>query len=78
MYAAHINSSVTRPQQELKGFRRVNIPIGETRTVAIPLKAKDLAYWDGNEFSVEKDTVEIRVGGSSDAIALRKSISVGD
>jgi beta-glucosidase len=56
----------------------VAIRAGETKTVAIPLKASLLAYWDGTAMTVEKDSVELRVGGSSDAIALRKQIKVGE
>lgn len=78
LYVAHIGSAVSRPQEELKGFRRVTIRAGETRTVTIPLKASSLAYWDGEAFAVEGDTVEIRVGGSSDSIALRKRIKIAD
>jgi len=78
LYVAHIGSTVARPQQELKGFRRVTIRAGETRTVTIPLKASSLAYWDGKDFAVESDNVEIRVGGSSDGIVLRKQIKVGE
>jgi beta-glucosidase len=78
LYVAHVGSSVARPQQELKGFRRVGIRAGETKTAAIPLKASLLAYWDGKGLAVENDSVELRVGGSSDAIALRKQIKVGE
>jgi beta-glucosidase len=78
MYVAHSGSSVPRPQQELKGFIRVMVRAGETRTVSMPLKAGMLAYWDGKGFAVEPDNVEIRVGGSSDAIALRKRIRAGE
>ena len=78
LYVAHVGSAVARPLEELKGFRRVMVRAGETRTVAIPLKASLLAYWDGKGFAVENDSVEIRVGGSSDAIALRKQIKVGE
>jgi beta-glucosidase len=78
MYVAHVGSAVARPQQELKGFRRVMLRAGETKTVTLPLNASALAYWDGKAFAVEKDAVEIRVGGSSDAIALRKQIKVGE
>jgi len=77
MYAAHIGSAVPRPRQELKGFRRVMVRAGEIKTVTMPLKASALAYWDGKGFAVEKDEVEVRVGGSSDAIALHKTIKVG-
>ena len=78
MYVAHVGSKVARPQQELKGFRRVSIRAGETTTVTVPLKASLLAYWDGAALNVESDAVEIRVGGSSDAIALRQQVKVGD
>ena len=50
LYVAHVGSTVARPLQELKGFRRVTIRAGETRTVTIPLKASSLAYWDGKGF----------------------------
>jgi hypothetical protein len=69
MYVAHIGSAVARPRQELKGFSRVRVRAGETKTVTLPLKASSLAYWSGKGFTVESDTVEVRVGGSSDAIA---------
>jgi beta-glucosidase len=78
LYVAHVGSALTRPQQELKGFRRVMIHAGETRTVSIPLKASSLGYWDGKAFAIESDNVDIRVGGSSDAIALHKQIKVGE
>jgi beta-glucosidase len=78
LYVAHVDSKVARPQQELKGFKRVMVKAGETRTLAIPLKASLLAYWDGSAMTVESDTAELRVGGSSDAIALKKQIKVGD
>jgi beta-glucosidase len=78
MYVAHVGSAVSRPQEELKGFRRVTVKAGETKTVSMPLKASALAYWDGKGFTVEEDAVEIRVGGSSDAIALRRQIKVGE
>jgi beta-glucosidase len=71
LYVMHINSSVTRPQQELKGFKRVMVRAGQTATVTLPLKASALAYW------VEGDTVNILVGGSSDAIAVHRQIKVG-
>ena len=78
LYVAHVDSKVNRPQQELKGFKRVMVKAGETRTVALPLKARSLAYWDGSAMTVESDTVEVRVGGASDSDGLRRRIAVGD
>ncbi|MGB7758897.1 MAG: glycoside hydrolase family 3 C-terminal domain-containing protein [Bryobacteraceae bacterium] len=78
-YARHLGSKVDRPARELKGFGRVNIPRGQTRTVSVPLKAESLAYWDeaGNKFVVEPESVEILAGASSADIRLRKTITVG-
>jgi beta-glucosidase len=79
LYIRHLNSKVARPQIELKGFERVNIRPGETKTVSIPLKAADLAYWDetSHAFVVEEDQVDVMVGSSSKNIKFTKAIRVG-
>ena len=37
--------SLTRPIRELKGFQRISIPAGESRTISFELTVDDLAYW---------------------------------
>ncbi len=78
-YVRHLGSKAERPMRELRGFGRVNIPHGQTRTVSVPLKAESLAYWDeaGNRFVVEPESIEILAGASSADIRLRKTIQVG-
>ena len=78
LYVKHINSQVSRPDEELKGFKRVHLKAGERQTVTIPLAAQRLAYWDisKNDWQVERDSVEIRVGASSTDIRLQHTISV--
>ncbi|WP_252263376.1 glycoside hydrolase family 3 C-terminal domain-containing protein [Paracidobacterium acidisoli] len=78
LYVAHTGSKVARPNEELEGFDRVSLAPGETKTVTLPLKAQQLAYWsdDKNGWVLEPDHVEIRVGSSSDNIRLRKTIAV--
>jgi beta-glucosidase len=78
LYVRHINSQVSRPKQELKGFRRVTIDAGERKTVAIPLKAEQLSYWDigKNDWQVESDSIEIRIGASSADIRLQQVMVV--
>ncbi|GAB4234653.1 MAG: hypothetical protein Kow00109_07710 [Acidobacteriota bacterium] len=39
-------AALERPQKRLRGFRRVTIPAGQTRTVEIPIRGTDLAFWD--------------------------------
>ena len=78
LYVSHINSQVSRPKQELKGFMRVNLKAGENKTVEIPLEAKKLAYWDisKNDWQVERDSIEIRIGASSKDIKLKQVLNV--
>jgi len=78
LYIKHLNSQVSRPIQELKGFQRVNLKAGERKTVAIPLDAKRLAYWDisKNGWQVERDSIEVRVGASSADIRMKQKLKV--
>ena len=78
LYVRHLNSSVARPQIELKGFTRVPLRAGEKRVVQMTLPAERLAYWNvGNHrFEVEPDEIEIAVGGSSSDLRLRKTVQV--
>jgi beta-glucosidase len=79
MYVAHEGSKVQRAAEELKGFVRVSLRPGETKTVTMPLAAAALAYWDegSKKFVVEKDKVELRVGASSEDVRLKAEIEVG-
>ena len=45
LYIRDVVGSLTRPIRELKGFERVEIPAGETRTITFNISEKDLAYW---------------------------------
>jgi beta-glucosidase len=78
LYVHHRNSKVERPKQELKAFQRVAIPPGETRTVQLALKASTLAYWNQQQarLEVERDSLEVMVGDSSQAIKLRSTVAV--
>jgi beta-glucosidase len=78
LYVRHIRSTVERPVRELRGFQRVPLEPGETRTVDFPLAAQSLAYWDTvrHRFVVEPDLVQIEVGGSSDNLPLKQTIAV--
>jgi beta-glucosidase len=78
LYVHHQNSHVSRPLEELKGFARVAIPAGQTKTVTIALPASLLAYWnvEKHSFEVEKDSVEVRLGAASDDIRLRQGVEV--
>jgi beta-glucosidase len=76
LYVKHTDSKVERPAKALKAFKRVALKAGETKTVALTLRAKDLEYWDtkNQRFELEKGTLELQAGGASDAIAVTKMI----
>ena len=78
MYVQHLGSAVTRPQLELKGFKRVRIEAGAEKDVAMELKARDLAYWDtpGHVWRVEKEKVRVLSGGSSDKLPVQTVVDV--
>ncbi|MGI0107315.1 glycoside hydrolase family 3 C-terminal domain-containing protein [Salinimicrobium sp. WS361] len=78
LYVKHLNSSVERPIKELKGFKRVKLKAGESKTVEILLKAEDLKYWnvETQQFQLENGNIEIEVGSASDKIYQTKKLPV--
>ena len=78
MYVRHLNSAVERPNIELKGFRRIRLEPGQTKTVTLALAGEQLAYWDAKRkgFTVEPDSVRVMVGRSSADISLAKNVKV--
>jgi beta-glucosidase len=78
MYVEHLNSKVSRPLKELKGFKRVTLQPAEQKRIEIPLSAGSLAYWnsDKHNFEVEADKIKIMVGSSSADLPLQKTIDV--
>ena len=59
-------SSVTRAVKELKGYKRVALKAGETKTVSFSIDAESLAFYDINmDYCVEPGTFSIMTGSSS-------------
>ena len=44
LYVRDLVGSVTRPVQELKGFEKIALQPGESRTVSFTLRPEDLAF----------------------------------
>ncbi|MCU4163485.1 glycoside hydrolase family 3 C-terminal domain-containing protein [Carboxylicivirga caseinilyticus] len=78
VYVSFPDTKVIRPIKELKGFQRVNIKKGKTVKLEIPVKLKDLCYWDEvkKQMVLEKGSVSVMVGSSSDNIRLTKNIEI--
>ncbi|PZX93821.1 beta-glucosidase [Flavobacterium aquariorum] len=78
LYVKSIDSAIQQPIKALKAFQRIFLKVGETKTVALTLKANDLEYWNTSkkQFELEKGQIEIEVGSASDKILLTKKITV--
>jgi beta-glucosidase len=78
LYVRYPESDVERSRMELKGFSRVHIDAGETRTVDIPLRANELRYWNEelNTWMLETGPVEILVGASSEDVRMKDLVEV--
>jgi beta-glucosidase len=78
LYVTHLGSKVERPLKELKGFQRVTLKPGETKTVQIPLAGTNLAYWSekSGAFEVESEPVKVMVGDSSADTKLDTTLQI--
>jgi len=75
MYIRDLLSSVTRPIKELKGFKKVSLRPGETKTVALDITPELLAFYDVDmNYVVEPGEFAILVGNSSRDTDLQKLI----
>jgi beta-glucosidase len=66
-YVHQEKGAVKLPAKMLRGFQRISLKPGETRTVAFPLPAEKLAYWDDQThgFLVAPGIFDVLVGASS-------------
>ena len=61
--------TVTRPVKALKGFRRIHLEPGETRTVEFELTPEKLALLDEDmQWRVEPGLFDVMVGSSSEQL----------
>jgi len=75
MYIRDLHSSVTRPVKELRGFKRVRLEPGESKTIELAIEPEHLAFTDVNlDYTVEPGDFEIMVGNSSRDQDLSKVI----
>jgi len=66
LYIHQTVSSVTRPVKELRGFKRVSLNPGETKTVEFTLGPDELSYLNRDmKRVVEPGIFEVMVGGNS-------------
>jgi len=66
LYIRDLVGSVTRPIEQLRGFKRLHFEPGETKTVHFTLNPDDLKFHDINmDYRVEPGQFKVFVGGNS-------------
>jgi beta-glucosidase len=78
LYVHQIHSHIPQPIKELRGFQRISLNPGQTKTVTFNLPAAKLADWDDrtHTFVVPRDDFAILLGASSADIRLRDTLHV--
>jgi Beta-glucosidase-related glycosidases len=69
LYIRDLVGSITRPVKELKGFDKVMIKAGESKTVDFKITPELLKFYNYDlEFVVELGEFDVMIGGSSDDV----------
>jgi beta-glucosidase len=78
LYTHQRTSRDKQPLQQLRGFQRVHLNAGQSKTVRLTLAAADLARWDvtRNRWVVEQSTQDVMVGASAADIRERTTLRV--
>lgn len=71
-------ASVPRPPRELKGFKKVWLEAGESKTIAVSLDQRAFSYWSEalDRWVVESGTFSIQVGDHSRAIVESIDVAI--
>ena len=78
LYVAKPDATVFRPAKELKGFTKVFLKAGESKTVTIPLDDKTFRYWNvtTDRWEVEGGSYQLLVGANVQDIRLTAEITL--
>jgi beta-glucosidase len=69
LYIHQRSGSASRPVRELKGFRRVGLAPGESRTLQFPVGPSERRYWNAavRDWVTDSSTFDVWIGGDSTA-----------
>lgn len=77
LYISDKVCSVITYESQLRGFERITLQPGETKTVSFILQPEDLEILDKNmNWTVEPGEYEVRIGASSEDIRLKSSFEI--
>jgi beta-glucosidase len=69
LYLHQRHGTASRPVRELKGFQRVSLAAGESRTLSFPVGPDERQYWNAaaRDWVTDASTFDVWVGGDSTA-----------
>ncbi|WP_418026924.1 glycoside hydrolase family 3 C-terminal domain-containing protein [Paenibacillus sp. JJ1722] len=78
LYVHDCESTVSRPEKELKGFAKVALKPGEEKTISFTLDKRSFAHYsvEHKDWHVESGEFDILLGSSSRHIALQTKVMV--
>ncbi len=78
LYLENNTSLVSMPEKELKGFEKISLDTGETKTVTFNLTANELYYFNttNDGYEIATGAYVARIGGSSDNLTLNKNFEI--
>ena len=66
LYIHDLVGSITRPVKELKGFQKISLKAGETKTVTFTISTEDLKFYNSDlKYDWESGEFDIMVGGNA-------------
>lgn len=78
LYVKDVDSTIFRPEKELRAFSKVYLDAGEEKVIELVLSKRAFAYYNVNirDWHVESGDFEILVGSSSRDIRLKAKVAV--
>lgn len=78
LYIRDLVGSIIRPVKELKGFEKITLKAGETKTVTFTINSETLQFYTANKkWEVEPGKFDVWIGGDS-TTSLKKTFIVTD
>jgi beta-glucosidase len=80
LYLHQQHPTIDRPVRELKGFAKVALNPGESKTVELHISPRDLCYYDvaGRQWKADAGQYEIEIGASSRDIRLTEPFQLSE
>ena len=73
LYIRDVVGSITRPLKELKGFQKINLKAGESKTVSFSITPENLKFYNYNlKYDWEPGEFHIMIGGNSNDVKMAK------